>query len=84
MDILPNSSYIGYCKKESDWLADIQNIAKCYLGETFKVEHMPPGYSKKYDNVLQLLFKGYRLDLGFDSLTKLDQWFKALQIISGK
>ncbi len=84
MEITPNQSYIGYCKKESDWLADNQTIAKCYLGETFKVERPVAGYSKKYSNVVQLVFKGYRLDLAFDSMTKLDQWFKALQVLSGE
>ena len=84
VEVVPNQSYIGYCKKEADWLSDSQTIAKCYLGETFKVERPAPGYSKKYDNVLQLTFKGYRLDLGFDSMTKLDQWHKALQGLSGK
>lgn len=83
VEISPNYSYIGYCKKESDWLIDSQTIAKCFLGATFKVERLPPGYSKKYDNVLQLIFKGYKLDLGFDSMTKLDQWYKALVVISG-
>lgn len=83
-EITPDLSYIGYCKKESDWLIDSQTIAKCFLGESFQVERPPPGYSKKYGNVLQLIFKGYRLDLGFDSMTKLDQWFKALQVVSGE
>ncbi len=84
IEISPNYSYIGYCKKESDWLIDSQTIAKCYLDETFKVARPPAGYSKKYENVIQLIFKGYRLDLGFDSMTKLDQWYKALQVASGK
>lgn len=83
VEISPNYSFIGYCKKESDWLIDSQTIAKCYLRDTFRVERPPPGYSKKYENVLQLVFKGYQLDLGFDSMTKLDQWFKALQVTSG-
>jgi len=84
VEVTPNQSFIGYCKKEGDWLADSQTIAKCFLGETFKVERPPPGYSKKYGNVIQLTFKGYRLDLGFDSMTKLDQWQKALQVLSGE
>ena len=84
LEISPSYSYIGYCKKESDWLSDSQTIAKCYLDEPFSVERPQPGYSKKYENVLQLIFKGYRLDLGFDSMTKLDQWYKALQVASGK
>lgn len=83
VEISPNYSYIGYCKKEADWLSDSQTIAKCFLDEKFTVERPPPGYSKKYEYVLQLVFKGYRLDLGFDSMTKLEQWFKALQVCSG-
>lgn len=83
MEISPNYSYIGSCKKESDWLIDSQTVAKCFLDETFRVERQPPGYSKKFENVLQLVFKGYQLDLGFDSMTKLDQWFKALLVTSG-
>lgn len=83
MEVSPNYSYIGYCKKEADWLADSQTIAKCMLDESFKVDRPPAGYSKKFDNVLQLTFKGYRLDLSFESMTKLDQWFKALLITSG-
>lgn len=84
VEISPNYSYIGHCKKEADWLMDNQTISKCCLDESFRVERPPPGYSKKYENVLQLLFKGYQLDLGFDSMTKLDQWFKALQVTSGE
>lgn len=83
IEVSPNYSYIGYCKKESDWLVDSQTIAKCFLDDTFKVERPPPTYSKKYENVLQLTFKGYRLDLGFESMTKLDQWYKALLVTSG-
>lgn len=84
VEISPNYSYIGYCKKESDWLADSQTISKCYLDEAFSVQRPSSGYSKKYENVLQLVFKGYQLDLGFDSVTKLDQWFRGLQVTSGK
>ena len=84
MEISPNYSYIGYCKKEADWLADSQTISKCSLDEGFTVQRPPSGYSKKYGNVLQLVFKGYQLDLGFESVTKLDKWFKALQVTSGK
>lgn len=84
VEISPNYSYIGYCKKEADWLADSQTISKCYLDEAFTVQRPASGYSKKYENVLQLIFKGYQLDLGFESVTKLDQWFKALQVTSGK
>lgn len=83
VEISPNYCYIGYCKKESDWLVDTQTIAKCSLDDAFRVERSPPGYSKKYENVLQLIFKGYKLDLGFDSMTKLDQWLKALTVTSG-
>jgi hypothetical protein len=83
VEISPNYSYIGYCKKESDWLLDSQCLSRCFLDETFRVERQQPGYSKKFENVLQLVFKGYQLDLGFDSMTKLDQWLKALSVTSG-
>ena len=62
-----------------------KSIAKCFLGVDFTVKPAPPEYSKKFSKrVLQLTFPSYRLDLAFDSMTKMDQWCKALQMLSGK
>jgi hypothetical protein len=84
-DISPAQSFIAYCKKEDEWLLNQKSIAKCFLGVEFTVKPAPPDYSKKYSKrVLQLTFPSYRLDLAFDSMTKMDQWCKPLQMLSGK
>lgn len=83
-EISPASSFIAYCKKEDDWLLNQKSIAKSFLGEEFTVKPASPDYSKKFSRrVLQLTFSSYRLDLAFDSMTKMDQWCKALQLLSG-
>jgi len=35
-------------------------------------------------NVLQLVFSSYTLSLTFDSMTKMDDWYIALQIVTGE
>ena len=83
-EISPATSFIAYCKKEEDWLINQKTVAKCFLGNEFTVKPAPPDYSKKFSRkVLQLTFPSYRLDLAFDSMTKMDQWCKALQMLSG-
>ncbi len=79
----PSFCFIGHCKKETDWLAD-NKIEKVFLGEAFDVEKMETGYSKKFEHVLQVAFKYYRIDLAFDSKTKMDLWYKALETINSK
>ena len=77
--ISPTYSYVGYCKSESDWLLNNQSITRCFLGD-FKLSRMQV---KGYDNVLQLGFKFYSLEVAFDSMTKMDQWYNILQKVSG-
>ena len=61
-----------------------KSIAKCYFGEAFTIERAPPEYSKKFVNVLQLKFEAYMLDLAFDSMTKMEQWLKTLELVVGE
>lgn len=83
-EVSPATSFIAYCKKEDEWLLSNKSIAKCMLGDDFTVKPAPPEYSKKFSRrVLQLTFPSYRLDIAFDSMTKMDQWCKALQQLSG-
>lgn len=79
----PSFCFVGHCKKESDWLAN-NKIEKVFLGEAFEVEKMEVGYSKKFENVLQLAFKSYRIDFAFDSKTKMELWYKALEAITSE
>lgn len=61
-----------------------KTVIKCYFGEAFSVERAPGDYSKKFGNVLQLTFEAYRLDLAFDSMTKMELWYKTLQLVVGE
>lgn len=45
---------------------------------------MEIGYSKKFENVLQVAFKSYRIDFAFDSKTKMELWYKALETITSE
>jgi len=80
-EISPSFCCISYCKKESDWLLNSKSIVKCPLGD-FKLMRAPPGYSKKHENILQLVFSSYTLSLAFDSMTKMDDWYIALQTVT--
>ena len=82
-EISPAYSFIGHCKKESDWLAK-NKIEKLFLGDPFDVEKLPTGYSKKFEFVVQVTFKVYRVDLAFDSKTKMEQWYNRLRTVLGE
>ena len=82
-EISPSFCCISYCKKESDWLLNSKSIVKCPLGD-FKLMRALPGYSKKHENVLQLVFSSYTLSLAFDSMTKMDDWYITLQTVTGE
>ncbi len=79
-ELSPMHSFIGYGKTERDWLVNSQSISKCFLGE-FKLSRLEV---KGYDNVLQLSFKMFAVQLAFDSMTKMDQWYNILQKVSGR
>ena len=79
----PSFCFIGHCKKETDWLAN-NKIEKVFLGEAFEVKKMETGYSRKFEPILQVAFKSYRIDLAFDSITKMEVWYKALEAINSE
>ena len=82
-EISPSFCCISYCKKESNWLLNSKSVVKCPLAD-FKLMRAPPGYSKKHENILQLVFSSYTLSLAFDSMTKMDDWYVALQTVTGE
>ena len=79
-EISPAHCFIHYCKKEGDWLLKNSSVAKCPLDD-FQLQRVQ---TKGFDNVLQLSFPDYSLEIAFDSLTKMDQWYNALQPIIGR
>lgn len=82
-EISPSNCCLSYCKKESDWLLNSQSIIKCFLGD-FSVMRTQAGYSKKHDNVLLVVFGSYTFNLAFESMTKMDEWYSALQAVTSK
>lgn len=72
--------FIGYGKTERDWLVNSQAITKCFLGK-FVLSRVEV---KSCDNVLQLIFKTFAIQLAFDSMTKMDHWYNVLQKVSGR
>lgn len=60
-----------------------QSIIKCFLGD-FSVMRTQAGYSKKHDNVLLVVFGSYTFNLAFESMTKMDEWYSALQAVTSK
>lgn len=82
-EISPSNCCLSYCKKESDWLLNSQSIIKCFLGD-FSVMRTQAGYSKKHDNILLVVFGSYTFNLAFESMTKMDEWYSALQAVTSK
>ena len=82
-EVSPALCYLGYCKKEADWLSNGKSINKVGLDD-FTVGKMEAGYSKKHANILQIAFKYYSIDLAFDSVTKMDAWLRALRSVCGR
>ena len=82
-EISPSNCCLSYCKKESDWLLNSQSIVTCPLGD-FSVVRTQAGYSKKHENVLLVVFSSCTFNLAFESMTKMDEWYSALQAVTSK
>ena len=82
IEVSPLDSFVGYCRKESNWLNNPQAIVKYSLSE-FNLSMMS---TKKHDKVLRLDFPSASLsvEISFDSQTKLDHYFHHLNRVRSK
>ena len=65
-----------YCKKETDWLSNKQSeISKCQL-TSFSVQKAT-GHGEHHNHLIISLHV-YDIYLSFESVTKMEQWYKPL------
>ena len=81
-NISPSKCSLIYCKKETDWLSNKQSeISKCQL-TGFSVQNATG--RGKHDNHLIISLHAYDICLSFESVTKMEQWYKALERMLGR
>ena len=81
-NISPSKCSLNYCKKETDWLSNKQSeISKCQL-TGFSVQKATG--RGKHDNHLIISLHAYDIYLSFESVTKMEQWYKALERMHGR
>eukprot|EP00731_Ephydatia_muelleri_P026908 Em0018g1008a len=73
----PSKCCLNYCKKESDWLSkNHSEITRCQL-TNFSVQKVTG--RGEHDNHLVITLHAYAICLAFESITKVDQWHRALE-----
>eukprot|EP00731_Ephydatia_muelleri_P026913 Em0018g1013a len=76
-NISPTQCCLNYCKKESDWLSkNHSEIIRCQL-TNFSVQKFTG--RGEHDNHLIISLHAYAICLAFESITKMDQWHRALE-----
>ena len=76
VELSPSECYLCYCGEEKQWLLK-ENLHKLPLADLSDVNRI--------DNTLELVFSeqpsdaAASLEIGFQSLTKTDEWFSALK-----
>ena len=80
-NISPTQCCLNYCKKESDWLSkNHSEIIRCQL-TNFSVQKFTG--RGEHDNHLIISLHAYAICLAFESITKMDQWHRALERVLG-
>ncbi|KAL5466862.1 hypothetical protein EMCRGX_G031019 [Ephydatia muelleri] len=76
-NISPSKCCLDYCKKESDWLSKNQSeITRCQL-TSFSVQKFT-GCGENANHVI-ISLSSYAICLSFESSSKMDQWYGALE-----
>ena len=80
-NISPSKCCLDYCKKESDWLSKNQSeITRCQL-TSFSVQKFT-GCGENPNHVI-ISLSSYAICLSFESSSKMDQWYGALERLLG-
>ena len=79
-EVSPLDCYVGYCRKESNWLNNNQAIVKYSLSE-FALSMLS---TKKHDKIMRLDFPSISVEMSFESQTKLDHYFQLLNRVCSK
>ena len=76
-------NFVAFYKNEEEWMQKRELGANIHLATEFSVKRADPTYiSGRYG--LHLIFHRYsmQIDLAFESMTKMEQWYEALTRMS--